>query len=124
MRSATFLFLLLYSTCSLANITTARIDSLTRLLEAHPINNEHKVDLLNQLGYAHWIVDPVQSIIYGKRAQTISDKLSYPEGTAFSNRIIGVAYWAIGDLDDASKYLFESVTHIRHLMINSAKRMP
>ncbi len=100
---------------AMANPTTDKIDSLRSALEEHPINSTTKVDLLNELGYYHWIVDPLQSIIYGKRALTISSGLDYLNGKAFGNRVIGVAYWAKGDMDDASSYLYKSVTQYREL---------
>lgn len=106
------LLILLLFTLSLVSKTAAqpaagqsRIDSLTALLEARKSLDETKVDLLNELGYEYWIIDPAQSIDYGTEALEIARILTYAEGTAFANRVIGVAHWAQGNLDLSFRYL-------------------
>ncbi|MEM1359639.1 MAG: hypothetical protein AAGF89_15660, partial [Bacteroidota bacterium] len=65
--------LLLYCLClfcvvnlfALSNSKQGQIDSLKQLVKARTSLDETKVDLLNQLGYEHWITDPAKSIDYG-----------------------------------------------------------
>ncbi|MEM6264872.1 MAG: tetratricopeptide repeat protein, partial [Bacteroidota bacterium] len=85
-----------------------KIDSLKTLIEQKTALNEEKVDLLNELGYEYWIVDPNQSERYGIQALEIAKILPYPAGKAFANRVIGVAHWARGNLDLSFKFLLEA----------------
>ncbi len=97
------------ATLSWSNPTTRAIDSLEAVLSVHLEGDRQQVDLLNNLGYRYWIVDPVRSILYGRRALKLAAYLDYHEGMAFGNRVVGVAYWAKGEFDQASGHLFESV---------------
>lgn len=82
-----------------------RIDSLQTLLAGNKTLNETKVDLLNQLGYEYWIVDPSQSEEFGIQALEIAKILPYPAGQAFANRVIGVAHWARGNSELSFQFL-------------------
>lgn len=86
----------------------AYIDSLHLALEEHKALNEQKVDLLNQLGYEYWIVDPRRSESFGEEALEIAKILPYPEGMAFAQRVIGVSHWVRGNLDLAFRFLLEA----------------
>ncbi|OEK07347.1 hypothetical protein A8C32_18090 [Flavivirga aquatica] len=88
--------------------TDKEIDSLKKQLTHHDKDDILKVDLLNETGYEYWIVNPNQSILYGKRALKLSKKLNYEKGIAFANRVIGVAFWAQGHQDEALQYLIAS----------------
>ncbi|WP_299439989.1 tetratricopeptide repeat protein [uncultured Aquimarina sp.] len=77
-------------------------------LNTHTSQDSKKVDLLNATGFEYWIIDPNESLKYGKEALKLSEKLTYDTGIAVANRIIGVAYWAQGNQNDALLYLTQS----------------
>lgn len=85
------------------------IDSLEQVLKEETLDPNSRVKVLNQLGYEYWIVNPVQSVIYGQQARALANVIEDTVGLAFSNRVIGVANWAKGSYDDGLKYLFESL---------------
>lgn len=82
-----------------------RIDSLTQEVEQRRTLDPTKVDLLNQIGYEYWISDPAKSIDYGMEALEIAKIIPYEPGIAFSNRVIGVAHWAQGNVDLSFRFL-------------------
>ncbi|MBV6647046.1 MAG: transcriptional regulator [Cyclobacteriaceae bacterium] len=90
-------------------IGSQKIDSLLKVLDQYPSDDMGKVDLLNTIGYEYWIVNPVQSVIYGQRAKGLAESINSIGGQAFACRVIGVAYWAKGNYDDALKYLLKSL---------------
>lgn len=98
--------LLLFAYIGFANHT---IDSLKQLLKNHSTLDSVRVDLLNQLGYEYWIMDPVQSELYGNEALQLADTLGYKPGEAFAYRVVGVAHWARGHYSTAQEYLFEGL---------------
>jgi tetratricopeptide (TPR) repeat protein len=85
-----------------------KIDSLTIALKEHPINDSSRADLLNQIGFEYWTVDPKMSETFGQEAKTLAEKLNYLSGIAMANRVIGVSYWSRGDFFKSLTYLFES----------------
>ena len=88
-----------------ASATTQKIDSLLLQVQAYKNEDTVKVDLLNTVGFEYWIVDANESINFGNQALQLSKKLAYAPGRARANRIIGVAYWAQGHLNEALGYL-------------------
>ena len=92
-----------------------RVDSLEHELAIHARNDETKVQLLNRLGYENWIINPVQSIIYGQQALSLAEILEDSSGIAFSHRVIGVAHWARGSYDQGLKYLMDGLSVFRNL---------
>ncbi len=91
------------------------IDSLTRLLLKHPAADAAKVDLLNQLGYEYWIVDPAQSEKLGTEALALAGRLRYPKGAAFAHRVVGVAWWARGNYLAALRHLTKGLAGYQQL---------
>ncbi|WP_025741818.1 tetratricopeptide repeat protein [Aquimarina pacifica] len=89
-------------------IINKEIDSLKKQLALHNTNDILKVDLFNEIGYEYWIINPNESIFYGKKALALSKKLTYQEGVAYANRVIGVAFWAQGYQNKALEYLITS----------------
>ena len=81
------------------------IDSLERVLSTYQEMDSNRVDLLNQLGYEYWIVDPTQSEKYGIQAFEISKLLPYVSGKAYAQRVVGVAHWVRGNSDLAFRFL-------------------
>lgn len=112
MRSTTFtlFFLILYQPSF-----TQEIDSLERELSRHEADDTEKVQILNQLGFEYWIVNPIQSIIYGQQAKALAGVIEDDRGLAFANRVIGVANWAKGSYDDGLTYLFDGLELYRSL---------
>ncbi|MCK8521301.1 tetratricopeptide repeat protein [Aquimarina sp. D1M17] len=96
-------FLALYSVQLWAS--TQKIDTLLQKLSVHQDNDALKVDMLNNIGFEYWIVDANKSIQYGSQALQLSEQLNYKDGEAKANRVIGVAYWAQGNLNMALQYL-------------------
>ncbi|MBQ0732861.1 tetratricopeptide repeat protein [Aquimarina celericrescens] len=84
---------------------TKTIDSLLQQLNLHKENDMARVDLLNAIGFEYWIINANESIVFGKKALRLSSTLSYVDGLAKANRIIGVAHWAQGNLNRALEYL-------------------
>ncbi len=91
-----------------------RIDSLKYELFNHTSEDVAKVRLLNSLGYEYWIINPVQSIIYGQQAKVLAEILEDSSGLAFSNRVIGVAHWARGSYDRGLEYLLDGLSLYRN----------
>ncbi|MHA7057766.1 tetratricopeptide repeat protein [Aquimarina sp. M1] len=84
------------------------MDSLKVIVNQHTAQDTKKVDVLNQIGFEYWIIDPNESLTYGEEALELSKKLTYDTGIATANRIVGVAYWAQGNQNKALQYLILS----------------
>ncbi len=94
----------------LSQITFAqKIDSLEKELSSPEVEDSVRVGLLNELGYEYWIVNPIQSIIYGQQAKALASVIGDTSGLAFANRVIGVANWAKGSYDDGLTYLLDGL---------------
>lgn len=109
------LFVLLFLTVlSISTQANPRIDSLKYELFNHTSEDVVKVQILNSLGYEYWIINPVQSIIYGQQAKVLAEILKDSSGLAFSNRVIGVAHWARGSYDRGLEYLLDGLSLYRN----------
>lgn len=97
-----------FALIQLSTSQTTEIDSLIQELSKTSAESLERVEIMNTLGYEYWIINPDQSIKYGRDALQLSTQLNYPEGIAKANRVIGVAYWAQGDQNNALKYLTDS----------------
>jgi DNA-binding CsgD family transcriptional regulator len=104
----TFFLLFFVTHYSSAINDTDKIKELKQRLSSHATEDSIKIDLLNEIGYQYWIVNPDQSIAYGIKGLELSKKLNYQKGIARANRVIGVAYWARGDQNKALRYLINS----------------
>ena len=91
------------------------IDSLKYALLKHDTEDRIKVELLNNLGFEYWIVNPVQSIIYGQQAHALAEILNDSSGLAYANRVIGVAHWARGSYDNGLEYLLGGLNLYREM---------
>ncbi len=112
MRVATFVLLFLV----LCQSSFAQeIDSLENELATYESDDSVRVELLNQLGFEYWIVNPIQSIIYGQQAKALAAVIEDQRGLAFANRVIGVANWAKGSYDDGLTYLLDGLELYRSL---------
>ncbi len=98
---------------------TNKIQNIHNELTRHKKEDSTKVNLLNTLGFEYWIVDTNKSIEFGTEALQLSEKLAYTPGQAKANRVIGVAYWAQGNLNKALQYL--NTSHINYQRIQDKK---
>lgn len=116
MRKIYFLliFILGYSQIGAQNLNP-RIDSLEVLLQNYHSDDKMKVDILNNLGYEYWVIDPSKSVQFGNSALDLSKRIEYLNGIAKSQRIIGVADWALGNYDESLTKLFPSLENYTKL---------
>lgn len=122
-------FILLVFTC-FASYSQDQIDSLQNLLEGRSGNQDSAtIDLLNELSYQYWTLDPKTAVEYGQKALIMAQDIVYDKGQAFSFRSLGVSNWAQGNYDEALDYLLESLLlyqalsdtlNIANVMMNTA----
>ncbi len=91
------------------------IDSLKYILDNYNSVDTIRVDLLNQIGFEYWIVDPVQSDDYGEKAVALATELNYKTGEAFGHRVIGVGNWARGNYELGLIELLKSLALYKEL---------
>jgi len=103
--------ILLFASLFLTTVVCAnsKIDSLRNLLQAPDVHAADSVILLSELGYEYWTVNPRQSVVYGRKALELAVKLDFTEREAFSYRVIGVAYWALGDYPVALQNMLKAL---------------
>ncbi|WKN43860.1 tetratricopeptide repeat protein [Tunicatimonas pelagia] len=99
----------------LADDKKASLDSLQQALHQHPESDTVRVNILNELGYEFWIVDPVQSVQYGQQALVMAESLGYPLGAALAQRVVGVAHWAQGNYENGLSFLMKSLVQYQSL---------
>lgn len=75
------------------------IDSLQYILDNYNSADTVRVNLLNQIGFEYWIVDPLKSDDYGAQALALARQLEFRKGQAFAHRVIGVANWTRGNYE-------------------------
>ena len=85
------------------------IDSLLVELQQHTAVDIVRVQILNQLGFEYWIVDPNKSEEYGKEALSLATKLNVKGEMAYANRVVGVAHWVRGNYEIGLGYLYHSL---------------
>ncbi|MBD0256419.1 MAG: tetratricopeptide repeat protein, partial [Cytophagales bacterium] len=110
-----FLTLTLLLVLYLPALAKESIDSLNAALALHPVQDPTRVDLLNQLGYEYWILNPARSELLGKEALALADSLQYAKGAAFANRVVGVSYWARGQYPEALRHLMAGLQTYQRL---------
>lgn len=91
------------------------VDSLRYILENYQSVDTIRVDLLNQVGYEYWIVDPLKSDQYGSQALALAQRLDYKSGEAFAQRVIGVAHWTRGNYELGLIALLKSLNLYKEL---------
>lgn len=90
-------------------------DSLSKILKDHPTEDSVRVNLLNQLSYAYWIVDPAKAEEISREALKISEEISYLKGMATANRSIGVTSWAQGNYEEGLDVLLTALSQFQLL---------
>jgi len=107
----TFLFLL--------NLTELKaqpsLDSLKNALRTYQTRDSIRADLLNQLSYNNWIVDPVKAEALSREALQIAKDQSYLRGMAMANRSIGVSNWAQGNYEEGLDVLLTALSQYQLL---------
>ena len=83
------------------------VDSLLMVLNQNQARDKKRVDALNDLGYHYWIIDSNESLVYGSEALQLAEELQYAQGSAMAKRVLGVAYWTLGQL----KLALENLTN-------------
>lgn len=86
--------------------SSQRIDSLKNVLSQHTESDNIRASLLNQIGYEYWIVNPMESIMYGQQAKQLAEFLNDSSNLAFAYRVIGVGFWTRGIYDMALQNLY------------------
>tara|TARA_R110002096_G_scaffold436050_1_gene666107 strand:+ start:46006 stop:47730 length:1725 start_codon:yes stop_codon:yes gene_type:complete len=110
MRNTVFFLFLFFLSPQKGNANlNIKIDSLQILLENYQSEDAMKVDLLNNIGYEYWVVDPSKSVQFGNSALDLAQRLEYLAGIATAQRIIGVADWALGNYDESLTKLFPAL---------------
>ncbi|MEM9834637.1 MAG: tetratricopeptide repeat protein [Bacteroidota bacterium] len=102
-------------TATLADDKKNLLDSLQQKLQKHRTADTTRVNILNELGYEFWIVDPHQSVQYGKESLVLADSLDYFSGMAMARRVIGVANWTQGNYEDGLSQLMKSLVQYQSL---------
>jgi len=85
-----------------------KIDSLKMLLDLPHVDEKSKVQLLNQIGFEFWTVDPAQSEKYGLEAARLASQLHDTSQLAMAHRVIGVSHWSRGNAIEALQHLYKS----------------
>ncbi|GAB3338663.1 hypothetical protein GCM10027429_24120 [Marivirga atlantica] len=90
-------------------------DSLKNVLRTYQTRDSVRADLLNQLSYNNWIVDPVKAEALSREALQIAKDQSYLKGMAMANRSIGVANWAQGNYEEGLDVLLTALSQYQLL---------
>ncbi|MBK6266162.1 tetratricopeptide repeat protein [Marivirga sp. S37H4] len=104
-----FLLVLWMLLPSMGMADIGNIDSLKHELKMHPGLDSVRVDILNELSYVYWIIDPVEAENYSREALQLAISLNYNKGMAFANRSIGVSGWAQGNYEQGLNALMKAL---------------
>lgn len=99
MRFLTFISFLLYLTNTAYSRTS--LSDTTEIIK------------LNQLGYENRLVDPVQTLKYGRKALELSKKSNYLNGIAEAYRIIGIGKSYQNDSESAIESYLNSLSYFQ-----------
>jgi tetratricopeptide (TPR) repeat protein len=84
-------------------------DSLLRALAKNPQADTNRVLILNQVAFANYYNNPVNSLNFGFESLNIADSLHFTRGQADALRQIGLAFWAQADMATAVNYFFSGL---------------
>lgn len=106
-----FCLLVLLAGSSIASAQESRLDTLIRALKNHPDQDTVRLNLLNDLSFAYYAVDPQEGIEQSGQAIALARQLnSLPHlATAYRNK--GTNHWAIGE-DSLAMKAFEAALEI------------
>ncbi len=80
--SSVVVFLLWASLPHTAFAQALSIDSLQRVVNAHPQADTTRVNMLNELAFASLQKNPANTLRYAQEAQTLAEQLNFPRGLA------------------------------------------
>jgi signal transduction histidine kinase len=92
---------------------SGKVDSVERLMKAHPEEDTIKVKLLNELSYQNIGVNYFMAREHAEKALRLAEKLSYIKGIANSNNRLALAAWSLGENEVAIEYALRAVEIIR-----------
>ncbi|SMG13651.1 Tetratricopeptide repeat-containing protein [Marivirga sericea] len=110
-----YLFALLILIASHFSRAAQITDSLNHALKSYTSKDSVRVDMLNELSYSYWIMDPAKAEILSKEALEIATNQSYLKGMAMANRSIGVASWAQGNYEEGLNVLLTALSQYQLL---------
>ncbi len=93
------LFLLFVPLSGVAQ-TQEKKDSLFAKLK-NVRSDVERIDILNELSYAHYDFDDSIGFYYGREALSLAQKTDYPKGLQFAYTLVGVGYFSFGDYENA-----------------------
>ncbi|MBS1657187.1 MAG: tetratricopeptide repeat protein [Bacteroidetes bacterium] len=86
-----------------------RIDSLLSVLQTSE-GDTNQVNLLSDISFTYYSIDPDEGIKYGKQALDLAEKLNWKKGIADANRVIGVNYcYGKSEYQSAEEYLLKAL---------------
>jgi tetratricopeptide (TPR) repeat protein/DNA-binding CsgD family transcriptional regulator len=112
--------LFLYAFLCGAQIATVKIDSLNLALEK-AVEAGDSLEIISNLGYEYWTIDALKAIAYGRKGLQLSTGLQDQKWVAFNFRVIGVAYWVLGDYALALENLILSLDTFSELNDQTGK---
>jgi len=83
------------------------ISDLHQQLDAHSIEDEKRVDLLNDLSYAYRRSKPEKIDSFAKEALYLAEKLDYPRGMGIAYKNLGIATYKMGGKTDDVMALYQ-----------------
>ena len=104
-----FLLTLINSHLSLAQKQgQTKIDSLLQELPKAK-DDTNKVNLLVNLSYGYYAINPDEGIKYGLQGILLSEKIQWKKGIALSSKNLGVCYWSKSNHPRALDYYFKAL---------------
>ncbi len=94
-----FLSLISFSLFSQSYPPDKEIDSLMSLLPT--LNDSLKTETYNQISWKSRNINPLQAIVYGKKALQLAEMIQFSKGQTTALSFIGVAYRNLGRYNDA-----------------------
>lgn len=98
-----------------AAATGSKVDSLELLLRQGNLSRQQSLSALNALGFELWTVDPSRSVQVGRDALHLARELENKDQEAYAYKVIGVAYWALGDYQLALDHMLKSLSSFQKL---------
>jgi len=120
-RSSHFFFLFIVFVFHKAYTQKAVADSLKNVLSTHEAQDTIRVNLLNELGFASFRINPSKIEDYATEAEKLAITLNFKKGIAESTRLKGLIHFLDSDYDEAVRLLndsyqrYDSINHTRGL---------
>jgi tetratricopeptide (TPR) repeat protein len=106
------LYLLLVVLSCTAHRSLAQED----LLQLHILPADtNKVNMLNELAYQQWNMDPVRGIALAGQALNLADSLGFKKGSANAYKMLGICYWSMGSYEPAIEAYLDGLRVAQHI---------